>query len=149
MLPLFLLCTHTDDLLYAALFQCALFQPTRAGHPETCVCGLYLRMGEAAVGLRELSQDPDERVVSPEMKEAHNGNLAAVLFWCLLFLLAPEPRFRTDALGLAFSLVRACGLPSGAYKAQPAWPKQKAAEQLCASDVPGLDLFWWLAPLQP
>ena len=88
MLPLFLLCTHSDDLLHAALFQCALFQPTRAGHPETCVCGLYLRMGEAAVGLRELSQDPDERVVSPEMKEAHNGNLAAVLFWCLLFLLA-------------------------------------------------------------
>ena len=32
---------------------------------------------------------------------------------------------------------------------QPAWPKQKAAEQLCASDVPGLDLFWCLAPLQP
>ena len=65
----------------------------------------------------------------------------------MLFLLAPEPRWRQDALGLAFVLVRACGLPSGAYKAQPEWPKQKVAEQLCASDVPGLDLFWCFAPL--
>jgi hypothetical protein len=72
-----------------------------------------------------------------------------VLFWCMLFLLAPDPRFRADALGLAFVLVRACGLPSGAYKAQPEWPKQKAAELLCASDVPGLDLFWSVTQLKP
>jgi len=75
MLPLYLLCTHTDDLLHAALFQCALLQPTRAGHPETCLCGLYLRMTEAALGLRELTQDPDEALVSPQMKEAHNGTV--------------------------------------------------------------------------
>ena len=42
MLPLYLLCTHTDDLPQAALFQCALLQPTHAGHPETSVCGLCL-----------------------------------------------------------------------------------------------------------
>ena len=50
------------------------------------VCGLYLRMSEAALNLREISQEEGEAVVSPEMKEAHNGNLAAVLFWCWLRL---------------------------------------------------------------
>ena len=50
------------------------------------MCGLYLRMAEAALNLRELTRDPDEAVVSPEMREAHNGNLAAVLFWCVLRL---------------------------------------------------------------
>ena len=51
MLPLFLLCTHTDDLLHGALFQSALLQPSRAGHPESSVCALYLRMTEAALVL--------------------------------------------------------------------------------------------------
>lgn len=55
MLPLFLLCTHGEDLLHAALFQSALLQPSRPGHPETSTCALYLRMTEAALNLPEVS----------------------------------------------------------------------------------------------
>lgn len=86
-------------------------------------------------------------MLQPELQSAQNDNIAAVVFWGLLFLLAPEPRFRTDALGAIFAVMRSCGLPSGSYKPRTDWPKHRTTEQLCGADVSGLDLFWFYAPL--
>lgn len=86
-------------------------------------------------------------MLRPELQSAQNDNIAAVVFWGLLFLLAPEPRFRTDALGAIFAVMRSCGLPSGSYKPRADWPKFRTTEQLCGADVSGLDLFWFYAPL--
>tara|TARA_B110001452_G_scaffold241091_1_gene223059 strand:+ start:3985 stop:5445 length:1461 start_codon:yes stop_codon:yes gene_type:complete len=86
-------------------------------------------------------------VLRPELQGAQNDNIAAVVFWGLLFLLAPEPRFRTDALGAIYAVMRSCGLPSGSYKPKADWPKFRTTEQLCGADVSGLDLFWFYAPL--
>ena len=112
-LPIFLLCAHNDDVVHAALFEAALFQPLDADAAETCAAVRYLKMAAAALDAPPADELSAVHVSAAEMDASLNDNAAAVLFWAFLFLVAPERTFRRDALGVIYAMLHEFGLKLG------------------------------------
>ena len=89
-LPIFLLCAHNDDVVHAALFEAALFQPLDADAAETCAAVRYLKMAAAALDAPPADELSAVHVSAAEMDASLNDNAAAVLFWAFLFLRRPS-----------------------------------------------------------
>ena len=145
-LPIFLLCAHNDDVVHAALFEAALFQPLDADAAETCAAVRYLKMAAAALDAPPADELSAVHVSAAEMDASLNDNAAAVLFWAFLFLVAPERTFRRDALGVIYAMLHEFGLKLGEYETDKRWPKKKEVEAVVAAPCEGLDIFWFFTP---
>ena len=124
-------CARTPEL--AAVYQAAIFMPTDAERPETCIALRFIRLTAKATA--QIEVDSKRELFSKIMRDAekgiknnmhgpadikldpfvvgHHRNVATVVVWLLLYVLHPEAVFRTEAVAALYSVLDHLGSRRG------------------------------------
>jgi hypothetical protein len=124
-------CAKTPEL--AAVYQAAIFMPTDAERPETCIALRFIRLTAKAAtqieldmkrallhkilkdtekGIKNNLHGPADVELDPFVV-GHHRNVATVVVWLLLYVLHPEAVFRTEAVAALYSVLDHLGSSRG------------------------------------
>ena len=120
LLPIFFVYTRSAEPTLAALYQAALLMPAVADHRESSICVHHVRMTSIAANqlkrtaMHEMKGLGEEAAAeaaknASDFRGTHERNVATIIIWALMFVIAPEVAFRLDAVAAIYALAESFG----------------------------------------